>query len=278
MNENLSTFWRKLFGRDVETAFDVCIGSFWEVWCEKKNQIHLSSLHTELNIFGIQSKIFHEICQKNPLIFKSFPDIKSKLFALLSGKVPTRLPKLNSICLQEQIERKTSLEKTSNVAFTFFGHWPEKFWLFIDFFPDQVVKSVFYVWIGTLRGKIFSKSYLSFQFYFGIWPDKNSGFRQIFFGRLEKVAFFVSIDLFWGDSFQKKNTSLSFLDNEQNIFGCKNGILRVPRNILTRVFYEEKVYFVISFVFWANFFSFLWQYFKQDCRNWSLPVDRKLLK
>ena len=176
-------FWSKLFFvekilclfiffRNERKSFNILTKTFWQgcgncfrrvhrvilrslVW--KKNQIHLSSLHTELNFFGIQSKIFQQIRQKNHLIFKSFPDIKSKLFALLSGKLPTRLPKLNSICLQEQIERKISLEKTSNVAFTFFGHWPEKFWLFIEFFPDQVVKSVFYMWIGTIRRKIFLK-------------------------------------------------------------------------------------------------------------------------
>ena len=36
--------------------------------------------------------------------------------------------------------------------------------------------------------------------------------------------------------------------------------------------------FFISFVFWANIFSFLSEYFKQDCRNWNLRVDKKLLK
>ena len=170
-----------IFFRNERKTFNILTKTFWQgcencfqrvhrvilrslVW--KKTQIHLSSLHTELNFFGIQSTIFQQICQKNHLIFKSFPDIKSKLFALLSGKLPTRLPKLNSICVQEQIERKNSREKTSNMAFTFFGHWPEKIWLFIELFPDQVVKSVLYVWLGTLRRKIFSEKIFKFPFLF----------------------------------------------------------------------------------------------------------------
>ena len=36
--------------------------------------------------------------------------------------------------------------------------------------------------------------------------------------------------------------------------------------------------FFISFVFWANIFSFLSEYFEQDCRNWNLRVDKKFLK
>ena len=72
MSEKFSTFWRKLFGRVVKTASDVCIGSFWEVVFEKKNQIHLSSLHTQLTFIGIQSKIFQQGCQKTIQIFNLF--------------------------------------------------------------------------------------------------------------------------------------------------------------------------------------------------------------
>ena len=36
--------------------------------------------------------------------------------------------------------------------------------------------------------------------------------------------------------------------------------------------------FFISFVFWVKFFSFLSEYFEQDCRNWNLRVDRKSWK
>ena len=68
------------------------------------------------------------------------------------------------------------------------------------------------------------------------------------------------------------------MDNEHNFFCCKNCILRVPRNILAKIFFEEKVFFFISFVFWANIFSFLSEYFEQDCRNWNLHVDKKFLK
>ena len=45
-----------------------------------------------------------------------------------------------------------------------------------------------------------------------------------------------------------------------------------------RFFFEENVYFFISFVSWANFFSFWSKHFEQDCQNWSLRNHRKSWK
>ena len=106
---------RKIFNLLTKTFWQGCENCFQRlhriilrscVW--KKNQIHLPSLHTELTFIGIQSKIFQQGCHKNHLNFQSFPDFERKIFSLLSGKLPTGLPKLNSICLQEQIEKKIS--------------------------------------------------------------------------------------------------------------------------------------------------------------------------
>ena len=53
----------------------------------------------------------------------------------------------------------------------------------------------------------------------------------------------------------KKNFSLSILDYEHNFFCCKNCILRVPRNILAKVFFEENVYFFYQFCFLSEHFQ-----------------------
>ena len=45
-----------------------------------------------------------------------------------------------------------------------------------------------------------------------------------------------------------------------------------------RFFFEENIYFFISFVYWANFFSFWSKHFEQDCQNWSLRNHRKSWK
>ena len=76
--------------------------------------------------------------------------------------------------------------------------------------------------------------------------------------------------------FQKK-VFLSILDNEQNFFCYKSYFLHVPRNILTKVFWGNCIYFLSIFFFWANFFSILSEYFEQGCRNWNLRVDTKPL-
>ena len=104
---------RKIFNLLTKTFWPGCENCFQRVhsiilrslvWKKKLDTFFLLAHWT--NIFGIQSKFFQQGCQKNHLNFQSFPDCERKLFSLLSGKLPTGLPKLNSICLQERIERK----------------------------------------------------------------------------------------------------------------------------------------------------------------------------
>ena len=166
-------------------------------------------------------------------------------------------------------------EKSLKILFCF-SDTERKCFGFLSFFFNEVVNSVFYVSTGTVRWKIFSKKVFRFSFFLRTLTGKNSLIRQAFFSRVVETAFYVSIDTFWGEFFHK-NFSLSSFINEHNFFCCKNCILRVPRYILTKDFFEENVcFFFNSFVFWANILSFLSDYFEQDCRNWNLPVDRKL--
>ena len=68
------------------------MGWNWEVFFEKKLWYHLSFSNTEQTLFGIESKIFLQGCQKNYPNFESFPDIARKFFALLSKKSEAGLP------------------------------------------------------------------------------------------------------------------------------------------------------------------------------------------
>ena len=124
----------------------------------------------------------------------------------------------------------------------------------MSIFFNGVVNRVFCVSLGTLRWQIFSKKLFKFSIHLRTLTGKNSLIRQAFFSRFEEIPFYVSIDIFWGKLFGKKLFSLSFLDNEHNFFCCQNCVLRVPRNILTKFFFEENVYFFIFPWHWANHF------------------------
>ena len=102
--------------------------------------------------------------------------------------------------------------------------------------------------------KNFSKILFKFSILLRTLTGRKSLIRQALFGRVEETAFYVSIDIIWEEFFEKK-ISLSFLDNEHNFLCCKNCILRVPRNILTKVLFEENVYFFHQFRFFSKIFQ-----------------------
>ena len=159
-----------------------------------------------------------------------------------------------STCLQEQFERYIFLKKVLNFFFLF-RTLSENFW-FLSFFFNGVANSVFYVSLGTFRWKEFSRKIFKFSILLRTLTGKNSLIRQGFFSRFEETPFYVSIDSFWGEFFERE-FSLSFLDNEHNFFCCKNCILHVPRNILTKVFFKGYVYIFYQFRFLSKLFQFL---------------------
>ena len=137
-----------------------------------------------------------------------------------------------------------------------FSDTEQKIFDFLSVFFNGVANSVFYVSIGTFRWKEFSRKIFNFSILLRTLTGKNSLIRQAFFSRFEETPFYVSIDLFWGEFFEKK-FSLSFLDNEHYFFFCKNCILHVPRNILTKVFFKGNVYIFYQFRFLSKLFQFL---------------------
>ena len=110
-------------------------------------------------------------------------------------------------------------EKSLKFLFTF-SDTERKCFGFLSFFFNEIVNSVFYVSMETLQWKIFSKNVFRFSFLLRTLTGTK----------------------FWGEFFEK-NFSLSFFIKEHNFFCCKNCILRVPRYILTKDFFEENVYF-----------------------------------
>ena len=198
-DRKLSAFCRIFFHQNFENCFRrvhwINLRIFF--WNEKI----LSFSHTEETLFVIQSEIFQQGRQKELSKVLIISGHWAKSFRFFLRKTSNRAAKTEFNLFTGTDWKKNSQEKTSEIAFTFFGHWAKIFWLLISLFLDQkVVKSVFYVSIGTHWRKYFLGIFTSFRTLTG----KKSAFRQVFFGRLEKTAFYVSIDIFWGEFFEKK--------------------------------------------------------------------------
>ena len=191
-------------------------------------------------------------------MFQSLPDIEQKVFFLLSKKLQQ--------CCQNCILRvyRNSLNEVFSwkKVFSFFyiiRTLSEKILAFYQFFFEGVVKSVFYMSMGTFRRKIFSIILFTLSILFRTLTGRKFGFHSSFFRQGWK-NFILSLKRYnLRKAFRQKNYSLSLLGNEQKHSGCKNSILRVPMNILMN-FSEKNVFFRI-FIYCANFFSFLSKYF-----------------
>ena len=253
VSERLWALWWKLFGRVVKTAFAVSMGSYWKGIFEKKSNNFYHS-RTLRKCFSAFSRRFSSRVDRKKLSkFLIISGHWVKNFRPFVKKIEAGLPELLSTCLQEHFERYFFVKIVLKLFF-FFSDTERKFFGFLSFFSNGVDNSVFYVSIGKLRWKIFSKKDFIFSFLLRTLTGETSLIRQAFFSRFEETLFYVSIDLFWGEFFEKK-ISLSFLDNEHNFFCCKNCILRVPRNILTKVFFEENVYIFYQFLFLSKLFQ-----------------------
>ena len=124
--EKILVYRQAFLGRVVQTAFDLSVGSFWEFFWKKIRYI-LSFSHTEQTLFGSQSKILQQGCQK-----------KLSKFLIISGHWAKRflffLSKKLSQCCQNCIPRvyRNSLNETFpwKKVFSFFyklfGHWAKK--------------------------------------------------------------------------------------------------------------------------------------------------------
>ena len=115
-------FWRKLFGRVVNTAFDVGIVWFWEV------------------LFAHWANPFRHSVEDFPLgmsekrsNFWSFPDIEQKNFDFLSKKLKQGCQNCFLHVYRNSLKDLVSWKKSWISSF-FFGHWAKKFCFFVSFF------------------------------------------------------------------------------------------------------------------------------------------------
>ena len=173
----------------MQTAFDLSVNSFWEVFLKKITYI-LSFSHTEQTLFGIQSEIFQQSCQKRLSNFYSIPDIERKSFALLTKKMQYGCQNcflrvyrnsLNGIIFQ----------KKSCISFISLD-MSKKILAFCQIYFDWIVKSVFYEPKRTSWRKIFSKKIENNWVFKSFWDfdqKKNWISGKVFSAGLQKLQF-----------------------------------------------------------------------------------------
>ena len=160
-------------------------------------------------LFGIQSKIFQQGWQKKTIeIFNHFRTMTEK-FSTFCQKNWSRAARTAFYVFTGTFWKIFFRESSPKILFLF-SDTERKFFGFLSFFSNGVDNSVFYVSIGTLRWKIFSKKDFIFSFLLRTLTGETSLIRQAFFSRFEETLFYVSIDLFWGEFFEKKNFSVIF--------------------------------------------------------------------
>ena len=152
--------------------------------------------------------------------------------------------------------KKKFLERTSGIVFIFFAHRAKKILAFYLFFRIRLSELYSTCQKEHFDGKCFLKNHLSFQFFFGLWPHKSSASRQVLFRKAWKKCILRLYSFIFEEKFFKKNICLSFLEKERKSCGFKNGILRVPRNILTKFFWRKCVFLYLFLTLSKQFSTF----------------------
>ena len=140
------------FGRVVQTAFDLSVGSFWEVFLKKKSDTFYHS-RTQSKRFPAFSRLFSSrFVRKNYLNFfnsghwaKNFGPFVEKNSKAAKTAFNTFTGTVSKKCFFEEILK----------FFLFLRTLSEKTSAFYQSLSDDVVKCVFYVSIGKLRRNFF---------------------------------------------------------------------------------------------------------------------------
>ena len=183
----------------------------------KKNTFPKSFWDTERVVSGLLSKLFWRGSQncilsvqmtnlrKNKILeetfFISLPDIQWNYFGFVKN-FSAGLSKLHSTCRAEHFEEKFVRKKNTIIVFE---HWAEKFSAFWPKFLDRVVKTAFYVAMGTVRTflkkvsfssfwdielkKSFSLKKVNFLIFFGDWAEIFRVSGTIFLAGLSKLHY-----------------------------------------------------------------------------------------
>ena len=130
---------QKLFGQGCANCFRPVDGFNLRSFFEKKIRYILSFSHTEQTLFGIQSKVFQQGCQKKLSQVSIIAGHWAISFHSFVEKIAAVMPKLHSTCLQEQFEWNFSWKK----VFSFFyiiRTLSEKILAFYKFFSKELSK------------------------------------------------------------------------------------------------------------------------------------------
>ena len=103
---------RKTFWQGCANCFRPVDGFILRSFFEKKSDTIYHSRTLSKRFSAFSQKFFSRVVRKHYLKFQSLPDIEQNVFFLLSKKIATVLPKLYSMCLQEQFERTFFLKKS----------------------------------------------------------------------------------------------------------------------------------------------------------------------
>ena len=170
----------KLFGRVVQTAFDLSLGSFWEVFL-KKNQIQLIILAHWANPFRHSVKIFLAGLLENTIWSFNHCQTLSKMFSFFCQKNCSSATKTAYCVFTGTVWTKKVLEKKSWVFLIFFRRLSKKILAPYRFFFDGVVKSVFDISMGTFRRKRISIILFRLSILFRTITGKKFGVPSSFF-------------------------------------------------------------------------------------------------
>ena len=155
------------YGQGCANCFRPVNGFILRFLFEKKVRYILSFSHNEQTLFGSQSKILQQGCQKKLSKFLIISGHWAKSFLFFVEKIVAVLPKLHSTCLQEQFEWNFPLKKVFSFFHILFGQWAKKIG-FLSTFYDGFSKSVFYISMGTFRRKMFAVILFRLSILFGL--------------------------------------------------------------------------------------------------------------
>ena len=144
-----------------------------------------------------------------------------KIFRLPSKMCSQRLSNYN-FCVHKYISRRKVFFNIILFLYLFRKLSERKQFVFLEKSYWRMVKTAFYVFIGTISGKTIFRKSLQFYHHFRTLSEKSSAFRQKFFNKLVKTVFYASIGISWGKT-------IFSIDSFSNSFGeWKKNFLPAP--------------------------------------------------
>ena len=156
------------YGQGCANCFRPVNGFILRFLFEKKVRYILSFSHNEQTLFGSQSKILQQGCQKKLSKFLIISGHWAKSFLFFCRKNCRSAAKTAFYVFTGTIWMKFSLEKKCSVSFIYYSDSERKKLAFYQLFYDGFSKSVFYISMGTFRQKMFAVIIFRLSILFGL--------------------------------------------------------------------------------------------------------------